>query len=541
MLFVPAVVLAQVGSAQTTAQIQYPVEWLGNCDSEQLCQDYCADVTFVDLCYEAEQTFGVSFLTQSAREAFEQSLGITTTTQSPYPIPMLDGCPTQQDCQNYCSNPSEHILCYEVELQYGIELLTQEARDIVIQTVTGGATTTSAQIQYPVEWLGNCDSEQLCQDYCADVTFVDLCYEAEQTFGVSFLTQSAREAFEQSLLGSTESEEQEQEQEAQATTGMSQIDYPIEELGFCDSAQDCQNYCDDAANYEDCLAFGVANGMYPPGPQQMAEAVLGGEGPEGCEGSTCAQVCDSTTNGQACAEFAHESGAMDEEELEATEAVLEQGGPGGCVTETQCNTYCAAPENAQECLDFAVEHGLVSEQERERVEALQQGGPGGCVGEKECHAYCSQDQNIKECMLFAQEHGLMSEEDQQHVQDLHLETLNGPGGCQSDIECYNYCSEPQHEQECLQFALDNEIEVVTQMLTTESVQSDDADTQTTDVSDVITVVDPETGKSMQVRLEDLLDEDMELSDHPAGCSTREECREYCELPENRDDCLPFSG
>ena len=480
MLFVPAVVLAQVGSAQTTAQIQYPVEWLGNCDSEQLCQDYCADVTFVDLCYEAEQTFGVSFLTQSAREAFEQSLGITTTTQSPYPIPMLDGCPTQQDCQNYCSNPSEYLVCYEVELQYGIELLTQGARESVLESI-------------------------------------GLAPEAE---------------------GETE---QEQEQEAQATTAMSQIDYPIEELGFCDSAQDCQNYCDDTTNYEACLAFGVANGMYPPGPQQMAEAVLEGDGPEGCEGSACAQVCDNTANGQSCAEFAHQSGAIGEQELEATEVVLEQGGPGGCVTDAQCEAYCAAPENAQECLDFAVEHGLMSEQERERVEALQQGGPGGCIGEDECHAYCSQDQNIKECMLFAQEHGLMSEEDQQHVQDLHLGTLNGPGGCQSDIECYNYCSEPQHEQECLQFALDNEIEVVTQMLTTESVLSDDADTQTTGVSDVITVVDPETGKSMQVRLEDLLDEDMELSDHPAGCSTRDECREYCELPENKDDCLPFSG
>ena len=569
LLIVPAFVLVQgvgLGSAQTaaltTSQIQYPVDFLGFCDSEAHCQDYCTNAFNYDMCYEAELSFGVEFLTDYSRGIIESVFDGTM-----YPIEFLGYCDSQADCQSVCTDALKYNLCYEIELQYGIEFLTQSARDITLSVMDGSI--------YPMEWLGQCDSYNDCYTYCQNPTNQLDCYEAEQTYGLLLLTQEQRDTALQSMTRSTsdiqesitveqppaveeaseleveqeqevieeeaEEEGEEQERQAQSTTAMSQIEYPIEELGYCDSAEDCQVYCDDIANYDACLAYGVANRMYLPARERMAQAVLEGDGPNECLGSACTQTCESVSTRLMCVEFAAENGDIEEEELEVLEELLDEGGPGGCVTEEECEAYCAEEAHVKECIDFAVEHGLMEETERERVEELRSDGPGGCRGEIECEAYCAIETNFDECMRFAIEHGLMTPEEEEYVYDLHLQTLDGPGGCRGEIECEAYCAVVSHEQECLQFALDNRLDVAVEALGVDRVQTRDTQSVDTQSIEYIIVEDPETGGEMRVYLEDLIDDADREFIHPEGCDTIDECRDFCDLPENKDECLPFAG
>jgi hypothetical protein len=590
LFIVPAFILVQgvgLGSAQSstqtttlqTNQIQYPVSWLGNCDSEADCQDYCTNAFNNQMCYEAELSFGVEFLTDFARDAVESVIDGTM-----YPVEFLNYCDSLEDCQNYCSTAAVYSVCYEAELQYGLEFLTQYSRDIVVSVMNGTI--------YPIPELGSCDSYNDCYTYCQDSVNLGACYDMEMIYGMYLLTQEQRDAFTQSSASASTTEESitveqppsstneiidvgelpdniidiqespdsatevEAEQEQTEVTAMSTIEYPIEELGFCDSAEHCRVYCDDLANYDACLAYGVANRMYPPARTQIAEAVLEGRGPDNCSGPACVQECDSTLSRIECVEFAADNGALNERELSAAQSIIEESGPGGCVTTQECEDYCAVAANEQECFDYAVEHGLMDKSEVARVQALRSDGPGGCRGEIECEAYCAIERNIDECMLFATEHGLMTMEQEMYVADLHLETLDGPGGCRGEIECEAYCAVIRNEQECLQFAIDHRLEAAVDALNPDRVQTLDTQsrtTQTTDTSasdtqskttqqiDFIIEVDPETGAEVRVYLRDLINPSAVEFIHPEGCDTVDECQDFCDLPENKDACKPFSG
>ncbi|NQV89453.1 MAG: hypothetical protein HQ488_03980 [Parcubacteria group bacterium] len=493
LLFVPAMVLLQgvgSGSAQTatqqTNQIQYPVSWLDDCNSEADCRDYCTNVFNNQMCYEAELSFGVVLLTDFARDTVESVIDGTI-----YPIPELGNCDSYNDCEDYCEIPTNLAACFDIEMIYGMHLLTQEQRDAFTQGPTS--------------------------------------YEGEQE-------------------PEPTSYEGEQEQQTQSTTAMSNIVYPIETLGNCDSAADCQIYCDNVANYDACLVYGVANRMYAPEREQVAQAVLEGRGPSECRGQTCTQTCDAATSRAQCVEFAADNGAISAMELSATRAIIEDPGPGGCVTARECEVYCGVVANEQECFDYAVEQGLTVESERGRVEALRADGPGGCQGERECAVYCAQEQHFDECMRFAITHGLMTPEEEQLAFDLHYQQLDGPGGCRGERECAIYCSVVAHEQECLQYALDSGNEMAVEALAPNRARSVDLqdvpvpDDRVRDAQpDFIMVEDPETGGQIRLYLEDLLNEANREFVHPVGCDTIDGCRDFCDLPENRDACKPFAG
>jgi hypothetical protein len=86
-------------------------------------------------------------------------------------------------------------------------------------------------------------------------------------------------------------------------------------------------------------------------------------------------------------------------------------------------------------------------------------GPGGCRGPRECDAYCSQPEHGEECFNFAKENGLMPQEEIQRMERgreivKKLEQQGGgPGGCRSAEECHKYCSDPSHFDECAAFSV----------------------------------------------------------------------------------------
>ncbi len=341
---------------------------------------------------------------------------------------------------------------------------------------------------------------------------------------------------------------------AQRAASLVQFQYPIESLGYCDSEEDCQNYCNNIQNYQACLAFGISNRMYSPEREQVAVAVLDGDGPNDCRGPDCVDVCDAAAARNECVEFAADLGQLGPREYAVMLNVLEGGGPGGCVLSQECEDYCAIAANEQECIDYAIDAGLMAEQDRIRVERLRVDGPGGCQGERACALYCAVEEHVEECVLFAVEFELVAPEMAEFAASLHLDDLDGPGGCRGDRECSLYCMGVEHQQECLQYALDHGVEAAVdavdpdrgQLINVVDRGRDNPERQNPNIRepaapDYIMMMDPETGVEVRVYLEDLINAADRVFVHPVGCTTVDECRSYCDLPENRAECKPFAG
>ncbi|MEK7176000.1 MAG: hypothetical protein AAB695_01330 [Patescibacteria group bacterium] len=180
--------------------------------------------------------------------------------------------------------------------------------------------------------------------------------------------------------------------------------------GGCTSKQECRAYCDINANKEECLTFAVENGMMTREEADRARIFLNETGPGGCKGEECRDYCEDAAHREECLNFAVEKGfisAGEAERMRKFQAIEEEGGPGGCKGE-ECRDYCEDESNREECFEFAKEKGLIGEDEIERFEQGQKilkkvkesGGPGGCTSEKECHQYCSETSHVEECVTF---------------------------------------------------------------------------------------------------------------------------------------------
>ena len=193
----------------------------------------------------------------------------------------------------------------------------------------------------------------------------------------------------------------------------------------------------------------------------LAESIPEGEfeGPGDCTNKEeCREYCDKDGHEEECLNFALEKGYMTQREVDKALKYLNQTGPGGCRGE-ECRTYCEDKSHREECLNFAEEHGFISQEEVARMRKFQaieaEGGPGGCKGD-ECRVYCEEESHRDECFAFARENGLLQEEE---IEDYEtglkirekIKESGGPGGCTSENECRQYCSDISHVEECVEF------------------------------------------------------------------------------------------
>lgn len=182
-------------------------------------------------------------------------------------------------------------------------------------------------------------------------------------------------------------------------------------------------------------------------------------GPGGCTTKEeCRAYCDIDGNKEECLTFAVANGMMSEEDADKARKFLKQTGPGGCRGD-ECKDYCEDPANTEECISFAEKDGLIRPGEADRFrkmrEISQRGGPGGCKGEA-CRTYCEDKSHRDECFAFARDNGLLNEEQiEGHNAGVKIkqiiEEAGGPGGCKSEEECHQYCSNPSHIDECAAF------------------------------------------------------------------------------------------
>ena len=240
------------------------------------------------------------------------------------------------------------------------------------------------------------------------------------------------------------------------------LQYPIKELGGCESAEACKTYCDASTNIERCVAFAETNGLLTKGEiergKKFAEIIKLGGGPGSCKTeASCKDYCSEVGRLDECVQFAENSGLVSGAELEEMKKIqnaVKRGTkfPGNCTNRAVCELYCKTPEHADECVAFAKEAGFISEEElkeMEKILPLMKSGqmPGGCTSKESCEAYCEDEGNFDECVAFAEKAGLVSEKD---LEIMRKTGGKGPGGCRGRA-CQTFCENPANQQACFEF------------------------------------------------------------------------------------------
>ena len=201
---------------------------------------------------------------------------------------------------------------------------------------------------------------------------------------------------------------------------------------------------------------------------------------------------------------------------------------GNCGSTQECKIYCDDPANARACTDWAVSKGFAQSspkneyQEKSREVVEQREGPGGCRGQKECDTFCSQPEHNEECFNFAKENDLMPPEEIRRVEkDMRRE---GPNGCRSRQECDAFCRNPDNNKTCLNFAVQEG-----------KITREEADFMSSSQGS------PRVGRPMPPQIdENKAKQILAEKGGPEGCKTIEECGAFCSQPENGETCFNFA-
>lgn len=242
------------------------------------------------------------------------------------------------------------------------------------------------------------------------------------------------------------------------------IQYPIAELGNCQSKDACKTYCDKSANTASCIAFAEKNNLMSFEEINAAKKFLnaGGKGPGGCTSKDlCESYCDDISHINECIAFAEKSGILSPAELaeaKQVQAAIAKGiQPPPCGNKKACDSYCNEPGNMKVCISFAEAAGFLSgkelEEAKKMISAIDKGAvPLPCRGKEECDAYCSQPGNMEACITFSVAAGFMSEKDAEMARKTGG---RGPDGCKSKEECDAFCGKQENQETCFNFGRDN--------------------------------------------------------------------------------------
>ncbi|HEY4494914.1 MAG TPA: hypothetical protein VJC01_00475 [Candidatus Paceibacterota bacterium] len=245
------------------------------------------------------------------------------------------------------------------------------------------------------------------------------------------------------------------------TAGSPNIQFPVKELGGCESENDCKSYCNKPQNIEACVDFAEKHNLIPQEELEMAKKFIaaGKKGPDGCDSKeSCENYCNDANNIEKCIAFGEENGLIPPDELEEAKKVrdaLRKGAqlPGGCKNKKNCDAYCGASEHMEECIAFAEAAGFIPPEElgnaRKALEAMKKGvKPPPCRGKAECDTYCAKPGNFEACIVFAEAAGFVSSEESAMARKTGGK---GPGDCRGKEECESFCQNPDNQETCFNF------------------------------------------------------------------------------------------
>ncbi|MBI1961636.1 MAG: hypothetical protein HYS45_02955 [Parcubacteria group bacterium] len=286
------------------------------------------------------------------------------------------------------------------------------------------------------------------------------------------------------------------------------VTYPVRELGNCASQAGCKTYCDSPSHAEACLDFAEANSLMSIAEIQTARKFLkSGSGPGGCTGKdSCEAYCDSVEHIDECVAFAEENDLMPPKELAEAKKIQAARARGvkmpACGSKKQCDSYCSQADHMEECITFAQEAGFLPEDELEEAKkvlsAIKAGAkPPPCSGREACDAYCSEEEHFDSCLDFALAAGFMDPKDAEMAKKTRGK---GPGGCRGREQCEAFCQQDGNMAACAEFAYENG------MMTKEEFE----------------MMKKTGGKG------------------PGGCRGKDECENFCKNPANQETCIQFA-
>ena len=303
-------------------------------------------------------------------------------------------------------------------------------------------------------------------------------------------------------------------QQTQQQKNLSNIQYPIAELGNCVDQASCKTYCDSPDNTSACVNFAEQKNLFTKNEVATAKKFIdtGSKGPGSCSGqAACEQYCGDPTHIEECTAFAEKNGMMSDQQLQDSKkvvAAIKSGlKPPACAGPEKCSAYCSSSLHMQECMAFSLAAGIVPDNQKEQMQktldAFKQGikppacqpnppgqsgqsgqsggsnegqgfNPGSGVngngpglknnssqpnqpeqsgqGLQACDQYCADPSHVEECVKFSVAIGNMTEEQGQNS----IKNGNkGPGGCIGKDACDTFCNNPDNQETCFNFAKDN--------------------------------------------------------------------------------------
>ncbi|MBI4068046.1 hypothetical protein HY413_01390 [Candidatus Kaiserbacteria bacterium] len=290
-----------------------------------------------------------------------------------FPVAELGNCTDKASCKAYC-NDSEHITeCIAFAEAHG---LMKKEEAVVAKKFAQTIKTQGGP--------GGCTDPQSCKAYCENIEHIDEC--------ISFAEAS----------GHTDPDVAEGKKVAAFIKSGGSMP------GGCTSRQRCEAYCSDFEHSDECLAFAEEAGLEIREPdgrkvdiaqiKKIHALMKSGETPGGCTSrDQCEAFCENPDNAEQCLTFAERAGFMPHEEIARARKMMQEGGPGGCRGRVACEAYCTNPENQEACMAFAEENGMMRSEDAQRMremratfeQGVQQEGPkgrgagiGNCVREK---------------------------------------------------------------------------------------------------------------------------------------------------------------
>ncbi len=473
-VFLGFLAFANVASAQSQlpSDITFPIQELGNCKDKTACATYCDKPENVKVCIDFAKAQGM--ISSEEASIAEKILETTGTIGGP------GGCKSENECRTYCDNINNIEVCVSFA----------EVNNLMSSNELKEAKMAMEAIKKGAKPPAGCRGKKECDAYCSTPENVEECVAFGEAAGFISPNEAAMirktggkgpggcqgketcdsycsdpNNMEQCMNFALENNLMPPEEAKQAQQVLQAIKAGVKPPP-CRGEKECQEYCSKPENSEACINFAIAAGFIPAEEaeqmRKMAKAGLMGGGPGGCKGKEeCDKFCQDPNNMVTCVDFAEKAGMMSPEEAAKTRKMAElgmTGGPGGCKGESECNTYCQDQSHMQECMDFAVKAGMMKPEEAERANRMMQigeaaTGPGGCKTREECGNYCSDSANAQECLDFAQKSGMMNPQDVKVARQFSPGGQGGPGGCQGQDECKDYCQDPAHLDECSNFSV----------------------------------------------------------------------------------------
>ncbi len=252
-----------------------------------------------------------------------------------YPIEELGSCGSKAECATYCNKTENMSACISYAEQK--QLMSKE------EIKTSKLVAEKMKIG---KMPGSCSSKETCETYCqGDLNHLEECLSFADEIGMNNASIEEGKRVAKAL------------KEGAALPG------------GCTTKETCETYCADSNNIEECLNFGEKSGII--GAEELAEAkkvmqfIKSGETPGGCKRKAdCDSYCQQEGNFQECLAFAEKAGFVSKEEAEMAKKSGGKG-PGGCKSQAECEAYCVDDAHLDECVEFGLRTGAISKEDVE--------------------------------------------------------------------------------------------------------------------------------------------------------------------------------